>query len=253
MHVASQTTNTPTGSVTILDSSTTLATGKVDSAGDVVFTASTLTAGSHSFTAFYSGDANFKTSTSSAAALPVNGSQTPADFTLTPTGATTQSIASGASSSFTFGTSMQNGLSSPISLSASGLPNLATASFNPAYIPPGSASATFTLTITTPKTARLDQQINHPATYAILAFLFFPLGSFVLRRSRTSSPSSLLAVLILLAPLFCVGCGDRIYTGSRTTDASKTYTITVTGTATSPTGTPLQHTATVTLVVLPPS
>ena len=253
VHVVSQTNGNPTGSVAILDGSSMIATGNVNSAGDMVFTSSTLNTGSHVFLASYSGDANFKASNSSRASLTVNGSQTPADFTLTPTGATTQSIISGTSATFTFGTSIQNGLSSSISLSASGLPNLATAAFNPAYIPPGSTSTTFTLTIATPKTAGLERRIKPPGTSIILALLFFPLGLFVLRRSPIGSRIPLLGMLILLAPLFCMGCGDRIYTGTRSTDASKTYTIAVTGTATSPAGTSLQHTATVTLVVLPAS
>jgi hypothetical protein len=47
------------------------------------------------------------------------------------------------------------------------------------------------------------------------------------------------------------GCGDRIYTGSSASQAPKTYTITVTGTATNATGAAIQHAATVTLVVVP--
>jgi sugar lactone lactonase YvrE len=249
VHVASQTTGIPTGSATILDGSSILTSGRIDSSGDMTFVSSALGMGSHGFTVVYSGDTNYKGSTSSVRSITVNGTQTPADFTLVPTGITTQSIVSGTAASFTFETATQGGLSSPISLSASGLPNLATASFNPSQISPGSAPNSFTLTITTPKTARIDRQ---KTTSVVFAFLFLPPGLlFALARLHRSRRIGLLAFLILTTTLFGAGCGDRIYTGTRGTDTSKIYAITVTGTATSPVGTPLQHTSTVTLVVLP--
>jgi hypothetical protein len=49
------------------------------------------------------------------------------------------------------------------------------------------------------------------------------------------------------------GCGDRINTGSDATQASKTYTITVTGTATGSAGAAIQHATTFTLIVAPAS
>ena len=55
---------TPTGTVTFMDSSTTLATGSLSSTGTASFTTSTLAVGSHSITAAYVGDGNFTTSTS---------------------------------------------------------------------------------------------------------------------------------------------------------------------------------------------
>jgi hypothetical protein len=244
-HTVSQTTGVPTGTVTIFDGASILTTGKISATGDLVFTTSTLTAGSHNLTASYSGDSNFHPSTSSALSLTVNAPQTnSSDFVFTPTSVTTQIIVSGASVSFTFNAQLQGSFSSPISLAASGLPNLATASFNPPYIPPGYSNATFTLTIATPKTARLER-----ARSIIFALLFTPLTAIFFRRRLPR----LLAVLLVASPLiFATGCGDRIYTGN-VINASKTYTITITGTATSPTGAPLQHAATVTLVVVPPS
>ena len=243
-HVASQAAGTPTGTVTIFDGASVLTTGKASSTGDPVFTTSTLTVGSHNLTASYSGDANFNPSTSTAASLTVNTTQTNSpDFAFAPTGPSTQTIVSGASASFTFNTQLQGNLSSPISLAASGLPNFATASFNPAYITPGSSTATFTLTITTPKTAHLEREGS--ITFALL---LTPLTVIFFRRRLPH----LLTILLVATLLFATGCGDRIYTGNAI-NASKTYTITVTGTATSPTGTSLQHAATVTLVVLPAS
>jgi sugar lactone lactonase YvrE len=244
-HVASQTSGLPTGVITVFDGGSVVTTGKTKSNGEFAFVTSNLTAGSHAFTASYLGDANFTASTSSAASLTVNGLQTaPVDFTFNATGSTTQTIVSGALASFTFSTQTQSGLSSPIALSASGLPNGAAASFNPAYIPPGSSNATVTLTIATPKTAGLESTSS-----VVAAFLFFPIG-IVLLRPRIRPVSNLLAAILLAWPLlYSTGCGDRIYT-ERSVDASKSYTITVTGTSTSPNGTALKHTVTVMLIVL---
>src|SRR5467141_2003129 len=61
--VTSSATGTPTGTVTFKDGATTLGTGMV-SGGTAMFTTAGLTAGAHSITAIYGGDANFTGSTS---------------------------------------------------------------------------------------------------------------------------------------------------------------------------------------------
>jgi len=252
-HVASATTGVPTGMITIFDSASVVATGKASATGDLTFTTNTFSVGSHNLTAVYAGDSNFTGNTSPQVAFTVITTQAnPADFTFAVTGAAAQTIVSGASASFTFSAQMQGGLSSPIALAASGLPNLATTSFNPAYIPPGSGPASVTLTVTPPKTARNEQKQR--GGKIIFVFVAFPLSLIRVGRLRAGKRTpSVAALLLLLVSLhLCVGCGDRIYTG-RAVDTSKTYTITVTGTATSPTGATLQHAATVTLIVLPAS
>lgn len=70
--VSSATAGTITGTATFKDGTTTLGTGPV-SAGKATFSTSSLTQGSHSVTAVYSGDANFGTSTSTAVGQVVNG------------------------------------------------------------------------------------------------------------------------------------------------------------------------------------
>ena len=74
-----------------------------------------------------------------------------AEVDMTATGTTTQTIVSGSSASYTFTVQLQGNMSSPITLAATGLPNLATASFNPPILPPGSTNP-ITLTIATPTT-----------------------------------------------------------------------------------------------------
>ena len=53
---------TPTGTVTFMDGSTTLGTQTLDAGGQATFSTSTLSVGSHTITVTYSGDSNFATS-----------------------------------------------------------------------------------------------------------------------------------------------------------------------------------------------
>jgi hypothetical protein len=60
----------------------------------------------------------------------------------------------------------------------------------------------------------------------------------------------MLAILALgVLATFAAGCGDRVNTAAQISTNLRTYPLQVTGTATSPTGTILQHTATVTLQI----
>ena len=73
------------------------------------------------------------------------------DFTLTATGATSQSIPKGSSATYSFSVAMLGAaMSSPIALAVQGVPTGATSSINPSYIPPGGAVTSFTVTIQTP-------------------------------------------------------------------------------------------------------
>jgi sugar lactone lactonase YvrE len=251
-HVASTIAGTPTGTISLLDGATTLFTANVPATGDAAFTTSSLAPGVHTLTTLYAGDSNFTPSTSTPQLIGIGTNPNP-DFTLTSTGSTTQTIPSGTSATFTFTVQIQGTtLSSPITLAATGLPNLATTSFNPAYLPPGATPNTFTLTITTPKTAALYRKPT--AASPAFALLLLPIGCLALRLRARSRTSPLIALTILTAALtLCAGCGDRIYTGATSRTAPATYTITVTGTATSPTGTTLAHSAAVTLLVQSPN
>ncbi len=125
--VTSSTAPNPTGSITLLDNGAPISTQPLTS-GAATFTISSIMQGTHSFTALYGGGSNFASSTSTPQLITVtNGGPTP-DFTLAPAGTTSQTILSGGSAAFTFTTAFQGNLSSPITLAATGLPNLATAS-----------------------------------------------------------------------------------------------------------------------------
>ena len=243
--VATTTAGQPTGTVTLLDGATPLLTLPVSPSGGSAFTTSSLTLGTHTLTALYSGDPNFTPSTSAPALVTVGTAPPIADFTLSTTGTTTQTVASGSSASFTFAVQFQGNLASPITLAATGLPSLATASFNPAYLPPG-AAPNFTLTIATPNTTAL-QRGRTPSIY--WALLLFPTVGLALRPRNSRSKITLLSFAIVSLTLtLCSGCGDRINTANVAVIPT-TYTITVTGTATTAATTVLQHSTTVSLIL----
>jgi sugar lactone lactonase YvrE len=247
--VATTTTGTPTGSITLLDGNNPVLTTPLSANGDAVFTISSITQGSHTFTAFYSGNTNFTPGTSTPQLITVGtGPATNPDFTLAPTGTTTQTIPSGSSASYTFTVQLQGNMSSPITLAATGLPNLAKASFNPPTLPPGSTTNAFTLTIATPNTTALNST-HPPITWA---FLLFPIAALALRRCSYRITAKLFTLTLLsLTLLVATGCGDRISPADALSLSAKTYTITVTGTATT-TGGILQHSTTVTLLLEQP-
>jgi sugar lactone lactonase YvrE len=252
-YVASSTTGTPAGSVTLLDGAVPIFTTPISATGIAVFTTSSLAAGSHTLTAVYNGSTNFIPSSSAPQLITVGtGSNANPDFTLAATGTASQTILSGTSASFTFSAQMQGNLSSAITLAATGLPNLATASFNPPTLPPG--ITTFTLTISTPSTTAFKNWPTDIPPHAPIAwaFLLGPIVGVAFGLRRRSSAARLFAIAIMGLPLMlATGCGDRISTADSLALSTKTYTITVTGTATSQSGSTLQHSTTVTLLLEP--
>jgi hypothetical protein len=65
----------PTGTVTFLEGGTTLGSGMLDASGAASFSTTTLSTGSHSITAQYSGDTNFASSASLALSITITGTQ----------------------------------------------------------------------------------------------------------------------------------------------------------------------------------
>jgi len=236
-------TGKPSGTITLLDGATPLDTIQVPATGQVAFTTAALGAGSHTFTAVYSGDGNFTSATSAPATIGI-GSPVVGDFAIAANGTASQTVAPGNSASFSFAVEWQGTpLASPIMLSAAGLPPLAKASFSPAYLPPGASNSTFTLTVSTAGTTA-SRRTTSPFA---LALLLLPIG-FTLRGRRKLT--TIFAAIFLTAMLTLgTGCGDRINTAGLGSSSATPYIITVTGTATTPSGTTVAHSATVTLVV----
>jgi sugar lactone lactonase YvrE len=258
VQASSTTTGVPTGSITLADGSTTLSVVPL-SAGAASFTTSSLALGAHNLSASYSGDANFLPSSSATANLAVGPTS---DFTLTATGSTAQSIPAGSAVTYSFSVAMQGAaMASPIALAVQGVPLGATSSINPSYIPPGGAVTSFTVTIQTPLAAldhpsrpfvtgsfpSVSSQTTGSGPQVLLALLLLPMIGFA-RRRKTIAVFMAVTSCILLATL-ATGCGNRINPDAESAN-STTYTLTVTGTATGPTGNALVHTANVTLQVL---
>jgi len=70
--VVSSTSGTPTGAVSFKDGTKVIGSGNLNGSGQASFTTSSLARGSHSITAVYKGDTNFKTSTSPVLTQTVN-------------------------------------------------------------------------------------------------------------------------------------------------------------------------------------
>ena len=236
--VASTTAGVPTGVVTLLDASAAAGSASLTASAGVsasaTFSTAGLSAGTHTLTVSYAGDTDFLPSVSPPITVSISSAPQP-DFSLTANGSTSQTVPAGSAAQYSFAVAAVNGaLASPIVLSASGLPAGATASFNPAYLPPSASPAAFIVTIATPK-ARLET-----AAYPYLLALLVPLVLLTSKRRRRA--------LVLLAAALPLGCGDRI-NNTAASVSTVAYTITITATATQANGVALVHAATVTLNV----
>lgn len=250
VHVASNTSGVPSGPVNLIDGATVAQTAVLNATGDVNFSASSLTTGSHTLTAAYPGDRNFL-SASSAPLLLSTGPGTAPDFTLAASGQTSATVVAGNAATFAFAVSpLRGALNSPIQLNASGLPPGASASFSPAYLPPTGNPSAFVLTVQTLHAATVlggsAGAMNVPASVPYTFALGLPL---LLLLRRKGVRKILICVFACSAgALLLNGCASR--TNSAPASASiQVYTITVTGTSTADSGATLQHTASVTLSV----
>ena len=249
VQATSTTSGVPTGKVTLMDGATSLAVVPL-AGGGATFTTSGLAQGVHNLSATYGGDTNFLPSNSATAELAVGAAS---DFAMTATGATSQSIPAGSAATYSFSVAMLGAaMASPITLAVQGVPTGATSSINPSYIPPGGAVTNFTLTIQTPLPLGALERKTRPGSWGasgkgVLAILLLPMIVFALRRKAFLRFMSV-ACCILLAML-AIGCGNRINADNASIQ-STTYTLTVTGTATGPTGNALVHSTVVTLQVL---
>ena len=244
----------PTGTVSFLDNGTLLGTAPL-AAGSATYTTSTLTVGmADSITATYSGDADFLPSTSTAATVTVGT----LDFTMSIQGASTQSVAAGATATYQLAVSPTYGsFAGTVSFAVTGLPTGATAMFSPSSLPANSGSKVVSMAIqTAAATARLDSMPRTsnggkrtPMALAIL--LLLGVGSM---RKRARSLRSMAGVALLLIAgsmaSLVIGCGGGSNAakggtgGTGTTPTPVNYTLTITATSGA-----LHHASTATLTV----
>lgn len=247
---------TATGQVSLLDITTgSVTVGSASLASNVAsISTAALTPGTHRLVASYAGDSQNAAITSGVFVLTVIPPPI-TDFTLTATGASTQSVNPGQTATFNFSIQPQGAtLNATIALTTSGLPAGATATFTPTAIASGSGTTSFSLAIKTPAQKAAEHQPAIPAQGPLLpistaVFLLPALRIRQLRARFARMPRSLFRVIFLLiagaAALGLTGCGG----GGFFAQNPQTYTVTVTATATSAANTTLQHTTTVTLTV----
>jgi Bacterial Ig-like domain (group 3)/MBG domain (YGX type) len=241
-NVASTTSGTPTGTVTILDNGTTLQAVTLTN-GTASFSTTLAPGVAHTLTASYTGDTNFLASASAETATTVTVS--PLDFTFSGTGIpATQTVTSGQMASFTYNLAPTSGSGSypgVVSLTVSGCPTGSTCTLSSASFAANAGAQTVTLAVQTTAFTARSRESHTPWS---LALLLLPLaGARRLRRSSRRLQKLLLAAVFLFAGVALAGltgCGG----GASAAPQSQNYSITVTAASG-----PVQHTSTVTLNV----
>jgi hypothetical protein len=236
---------TPSGTVSFIDSSSTTPLGQVAVSGGLAsLTISTLTAGSHTITAVYSGDTNFVGFSSNAL------SQSMLDFSVNPgTGSvgsgavTSQSVEPGGAVEFTLGITPSIGqtLPVPVTLTVTGMPVGATATVTPSTwsqltgtswsLPANTLLNTITLTVQVPSTTAKAGGLGRTLAPVSLALLLLPFAGRMRRAGkRMGRMISLLLLLMIGATAMTAlsGCGS---TDGYFGQPQKAYSITVTATA----------------------
>jgi MYXO-CTERM domain-containing protein len=242
---------TPTGSVTFMEGTNVLGTAAMSTNGGVVglqlsgnaaLALSTLTSGSHTITAVYSGDASFLTSTSAPVATIIQ------DFTNKNTGNASTEVYPGDSATYKFTLAPVGATTflSNVSVAVTGLPDGATYTITPSSVAAGAGSTELTLTVTTSKALKTSSSRStpFPGQGSPVAFgLLGLVGLGALRRYRRKMPKLLVVILLLAGSLLPVasltGCAGGYFAPT-----PSSYTVTVTGTE----GT-VQRAATAALIV----
>ena len=234
----------PTGMVSFYSNNNLIGTAQPLANGAASVTTTFATAGTYAITATYSGDGNFAGASTTALAQLVGDFS----FTITadPGQAGSVTAVPGASIAYKLQAAPLNGpFTFPITLSATGLPAGATATFSPSTVTLGGSYAGFTMTVQTAKTSAL---LRSTSAAPLAAFLLLPFAASLRRRRQSVRPLFVLgsAVLSLGAMLSVTGCGSSSgFFGTQ----QHTYTINVVGTATNAQGVTLQRVATVQLTL----
>lgn len=231
--VVSGTSGTPTGTVSFIEAANVVASATLNH-GTASAAYLSPTAGTHSIIASYSGDTNFTSSVSPPMTAVILAMP---DFTLNSSDSTMQTVQPGSIATYAFAVAAQPApFTGAVSMSVSGLPVGATASFAPPQIVPGSATATTVLSVQT-----LAPIVRAPSIFphSILCALLLPL---LLLRRRRGVPAAAFCLLAIV-----LGCGSRSV--PEQAQPSATYTLTVTGTSTNLAGALVVHSTTVTLSI----
>lgn len=248
---------TPTGTITFKDGVAPLGSPVALAGGSAILATSSLSVGTHSITAVYSGDATFAPSTSSVLNQVVNALAP--DFTIDATAANPATVTAGHSATSTITITAQNGFNSAITLTCSVSPTPSRApgcGLSPTSLPTGSGPSTLTITTTAAVAALTTPAIGHRSLPMYAVWLLLP--AMLLSSAGMAAPkrkklvSYILMFLVVAGLLFLVACGGGSSTnngggggGGTPGTPADTYTITVTATPAAGTA----KTTTVTLTV----
>jgi hypothetical protein len=243
-----------TGTVTFMEGTTILGTTTLSANGGVTVTLTTnanaafattgLVTGSHQIVAVYSGDNTFAPSTSAPIPNIVE------DFTNTNTGAASQSMFPGKTTTYNFTLAPVGATTflNDVTVDIDGLPKGSTYTFTPSTIKAGSGSTEVVVSVTTSASLNAQNQLpqNGPSSRNELPIALGMLGLVGLgavRKLRHKMPRTLLLLVLMLGSLLPIaalsGCAGGYFALNPTT-----YHLTVTGTEG-----PVQHAATATLIV----
>jgi hypothetical protein len=219
----------PTGTVTFNDSGTVLGVGTLSSSGTATFSSATLTAGTHSITATYSGDSNYASSTSAVFTQTVlNPAFT---FTISPTSLTVSRNQPG---QLTATITPSGGFKSNITFACFYLPAQTSCTFSPTTVTADGTNTAMTSTLTIAADVKLASSIkksnsreHERQTAAFLALILgLPCLIITKRAVRRKLPAvcSMIAFCILFGTAVCLsGCNTL-----NSTTPSGTYTVTIT-------------------------
>jgi hypothetical protein len=199
--VASQTAGTPAGTATFFDGATALGSAVTLNGSSVAtFTTSSLSTGSHSITAQYSGDATFASNTSNTVTQQVNPAAGQ-DFSVTAS-PTTLSLVAGQSGNVGLTITPVDGSTQTVMLSCGGLPEESACTFTPPSVTlDGTHNATSALMIQTQ--GRRENAWLHSGSGRDTSA---PLTLASLESTLLKTLSILAALAMLLVPIFVALC-----------------------------------------------
>ncbi len=212
------------GMVTLFDGDMALGTVAPGSGGVATFSTASLSAGSHSVTASYAGDAGSAASTSTAIAETVSGSVVVGEqdgFSVAVTGSTTVSV--GRMTSLLVTVTPQQGFAQPVDLSCADLPSEAACTFAMRTIPSGGGTTTLEVSTIAPH----DCGSTTPYFASLAGPMMAGMVLLFLPRQRRGWKGLLIALVAVCGIASLTGCGNCTDLGTR----PGSYTIRVVGTA----------------------